>query len=65
MRRMRYDPVGPLLATDCDVVVSGTPGDLARLIASGHPLRQALYDLREVGEPTLADVLAPHVSRWQ
>jgi predicted GTPase len=48
-----------------DVVVSGTPMDLGRLIDPGHPMRRARYVLREVGSPTLADVLAPHIAAWQ
>jgi predicted GTPase len=43
----------------CDVVVTGTPIDLGRLIDSRVPIRHARYELREIGEPTLADVLAP------
>jgi predicted GTPase len=46
-------------AADCDVVVTGTPIDLGRLISSEHPIRHVRYELEEVGEPTLADVLAP------
>jgi predicted GTPase len=38
-------------------VVSGTPVDLGRLLDVGHPLRQATYELRELGRPDLADVL--------
>ncbi|HEX7626173.1 MAG TPA: cyclic 2,3-diphosphoglycerate synthase [Gaiellaceae bacterium] len=48
-------------ATDCDVVVTGTPIDLSRLIASRHPIRHATYELEEVGHPTLEEVLAPIV----
>ena len=33
-------------ATPCDVVVTGTPIDLARLIKSTHPIRHATYELR-------------------
>jgi predicted GTPase len=47
-----------------DVVVSGTPMDLGRLVDVGHPMLRASYELREVGSPTLADVLAPHIARW-
>ncbi len=50
-------------AADCDVVVAGTPIDLRRVVRTGHPVRQARYELREVGSPTLADVLAPVVQR--
>jgi predicted GTPase len=46
-------------ASGCDVVVTGTPIDLGRLIESKIPIRHARYELREIGEPTLADVLAP------
>jgi predicted GTPase len=50
-------------AADCDVVVTGTPIDLSRLIASRHPIRHVRYELEELGVPTLADVLAPIVSQ--
>ena len=46
-------------AVDCDVVVTGTPLDLGRLIETRHPLRHARYELREVGRPTLHEVIAP------
>ena len=46
-------------AAECDVVVTGTPIDLGRLISSRHPIRHVLYALEEVGEPTLATVLEP------
>ena len=36
-------------ACDCDVVVTGTPIDLSRLIHSRHPIRHASYDLEETG----------------
>ena len=49
-------------ACDCDVVVTGTPIDLARLIASRHPIRHATYRLEEAGGVPLADVLAPIVA---
>ena len=48
-------------ATDCDVVVTGTPIDLGRLIDSRHPIRHVRYELEEIGRPTIADVLAPLV----
>ncbi|MGZ8716100.1 MAG: cyclic 2,3-diphosphoglycerate synthase [Gaiellaceae bacterium] len=50
-------------AADCDVVVTGTPIDLGRLITSRHPIRHVRYELEEVGSPTLADVLAPIVAQ--
>jgi predicted GTPase len=44
-------------ATDCDVVVTGTPIDLGRLIDCRHPIRHVRYELEEIGRPTLEDVL--------
>jgi predicted GTPase len=62
---MGYSPeqLGELEATinaaSCDVVVTGTPIDLGRLIQSKHPIRHARYELQEIGSPTLEQVLAP------
>jgi predicted GTPase len=50
-------------AVDCDIVVTGTPIDLGHLIESRHPIRHVRYELEELGHPTIADVLAPVVSR--
>jgi predicted GTPase len=47
----------------CDVVVTGTPIDLGRLIDSRHPIRHVRYELEEVGAPTIASVLEPVVER--
>jgi hypothetical protein len=33
------------------------------LIDSRHPIRHARYELREIGSPTLGEVLAPLVAR--
>jgi predicted GTPase len=49
-------------AVDCDVVVTGTPIDLGRLISCRHPIRRATYELRQVGGPPLAEVLEPVVA---
>ncbi len=51
-------------AAPVDVIVSGTPMDLGRLVDPGHPMRRATYELREIGAPTLADALAPYLARW-
>jgi predicted GTPase len=51
-------------AVPCDVVVTGTPVDLARLIDTGHPVRRARYGYADAGHPTLAEVLGPTVARW-
>jgi predicted GTPase len=49
-------------AATCDVVVTGTPFDLTRVITATHPIRHARYELQEIGRPTLDDVLAPVIS---
>ena len=49
---------------DCDAVVLGTPMDLGRLVTTRHPVRRATYELRDAGEPTLADVVLPLVEKW-
>ncbi|HXG77199.1 MAG TPA: hypothetical protein VNJ53_11555 [Gaiellaceae bacterium] len=48
-----------IAASDADVVVTGTPIDLARLLDLPQPVRRARYELLETGRPTLADVLSP------
>ncbi|HEX6568201.1 MAG TPA: cyclic 2,3-diphosphoglycerate synthase [Acidimicrobiales bacterium] len=53
-----------IAATDCDVVVVGTPVDLARLVAIPHPVRRARYESADAGSPTFAEVLTPHFRRW-
>jgi predicted GTPase len=52
-------------AVDCDVVVAGTPIDLARLISCRHPIRQTDYELRELEGPKLSDLVAPLIERTQ
>jgi len=49
-------------AVDCDLVIAGTPVDLPRLIRCRHPIRQASYELRDLGEPTIEQVLAPIIA---
>src|SRR5918992_1485301 len=44
--------------SDADLVLIGTPIDLRRLIDFDKPALRVTYRLQEVGEPTLADVLA-------
>src|ERR671915_1156520 len=44
--------------TDADVVLIGTPVDLRRMIRLDKPALRVSYKLEEVGEPTLADILA-------
>jgi predicted GTPase len=41
----------------CDLVVSGTPIDLSRLIKTHKPILPVRYELEEIGHPNLEDVL--------
>jgi predicted GTPase len=50
-------------AAECDVVVTGTPIDLARLISVRHPIRHVTYSLHELGELRLEQVLEPILSQ--
>jgi predicted GTPase len=50
-------------AAECDVVVTGTPIELGRLIVSEHPIRHVRYELDEMGSPTLEDVLGGIVAQ--
>lgn len=40
-------------AADCDLVIIGTPIDLGRIIKINKPSVRVMYDLQEIGEPTL------------
>ncbi len=51
--------------TDCDAVVIGTPIDLNRIIKITKPTTRVYYDLQEIGDPTLDDVLEKFVKKIQ
>jgi predicted GTPase len=42
----------------CDVVLAGTPIDLARSLRLRHPVLRVRYTVEEVGPLTFEDVLA-------
>jgi predicted GTPase len=50
---------GTINATECDVVVAGTPIDIGRMLRCRHPIRRATYELEHVSGPTLAEALGP------
>ena len=41
----------------CDLVIVGTPIDLARIIDIKHPSQRVRYELQPIGQPTLEDIL--------
>jgi len=49
--------------TPCDVVLIGTPIDLRRVLRLNKPAAKARYELREIGTPTLEDVLKQKFSK--
>jgi len=49
--------------TDCDSVVIGTPIDLKRIINIRKPSTRVYYDLQEIGNPNLTEVLDDFISK--
>ncbi|HJW90319.1 MAG TPA: cyclic 2,3-diphosphoglycerate synthase [Anaerolineales bacterium] len=43
--------------SDADLVLIGTPIDLARLLDISKPTQRVRYELQEIGKPTLEDIL--------
>ena len=46
-----------IAAADVDMVVIGTPIDLTRVIKIEKPHQRVRYELQEIGQPTLEDIL--------
>jgi predicted GTPase len=44
--------------TPCDMVLVATPIDLSRLLHTKKPMRRVTYELQEIGQPTLSEILA-------
>jgi len=44
-------------ASDVDMVIIGTPIDLKRIIKINKPAQRVRYELQEIGQPTLEDIL--------
>lgn len=51
-----------IAGVDADVVVIGTPIDLSRVIKIKQPTVRVRYELQEIGEPNLADLLKAKLS---
>jgi predicted GTPase len=43
--------------SDAELVIIGTPIDLARIMDLNKPTQRVRYELQEIGQPTLADIL--------
>jgi len=48
---------------DADLVIIGTPIDLGRLLDLNKPAQRVRYELEEIGQPTLADILEKRFGR--
>ena len=46
-----------------DVIVSGTPINISRLVKVSKPIVRVMYELEEIGKPTLKDVIMEKM-RW-
>jgi predicted GTPase len=42
---------------DVDLVLIGTPIDLTRVLKINKPSQRVRYELQEIGQPTLEDIL--------
>jgi predicted GTPase len=43
--------------TDCDIVITGTPIDLGRIIKINKPIVRAKYELQELSKPSLSNII--------
>ena len=50
-------------AVDCDLLVIGTPIDLARVVELSKPSVRVRYDLEITSKPGLAEILAPIIEK--
>jgi len=50
-------------AAEVDMVIIGTPIDLGRLLKINKPSQRVRYELQEIGQPTLKDLLAEKFSK--
>ena len=55
--KMTKDLEDTINAMDVDLVISGTPIDLTRIITINKPIQRVRYELQEIGEPTLKTLL--------
>jgi len=55
--RQVKDLAATINSCDCDLVVSATPVDLARLVTIDKPLMRVRYSYRDNSEPTLGDLV--------
>jgi predicted GTPase len=54
---MTRDLEATINKADVDLVISATPIDLTRIIKVNKPMQRVRYELQEIGQPTLEDLL--------
>lgn len=54
---MIHDLETTINKADVDLVLSGTPIDLTRVVKINKPIQRVRYELQEIGEPTLTSIL--------
>lgn len=64
-RRQLADLAASINRCDCDVVVSGTPIDLARLIKVNKPVVRVRYRLEEKSRPGLESIIRRVLKNWR
>ncbi len=55
--RQIHDLEETINRADCDVVVTGTPIDIRRVVKVDKPIVRARYGLAEIGHPTLEEII--------
>jgi len=60
---MMHDLEETINKADVDLVLSGTPIDLTRVITINKPIQRVRYELQEIGEPTLKTILQKKFSK--
>jgi predicted GTPase len=64
-RQMMHELEQTINNAEADLVIVGTPIDLGRFLTINKPVQRARYELQEVGQPTLADVLKDRLTAGQ
>jgi predicted GTPase len=59
----RADLEETIRKTPCDLVIVATPIDLSRIIKIDQPTRRVQYELQELGNPTVAELLTEKFGR--
>jgi len=59
------DLEGSINGANCDVVITGTPIDLRRILSVNKPIVRARYEMAEIGRPDLEEIVAEWWGRME